>query len=167
MTQVEELECRVKELQKIVVELQKEVIKIRRSENEIETPKNWKPQYDEKFWYRNVDGEIFGLFWKNTEFDKGIAKYNPIFKTEKECQKYCNYQKVLAEKSYKFSETEWKSDNICKYSIIYDYGYKQFRIMKTFGKSQYLGEINFKTHGDAQYMIDNYSGEMLKWGLNR
>lgn len=157
MTRIEELELKVKELQREIKQLKEE-------QNNIETPKNWKPQFDEKFWYRNVDGEIFGLFWKNTEFDKGIAKYNPIFRTQKECLKYCNYKNILAEKSYKFSDEEWNNPKICKFYIYCFMGEKEFNIDHNISARR-INSVYFKTREDAQYMIDNYSEEMLKWGI--
>ena len=161
MDKIEELEEMALELEDKALKLAQEIAKLKKGQNASE----WKPQDGERCYYMDIDGEInsttYEFGWK---CDEWILKTIPVFQTREECQKYCDYRKALIEKSYKFSRKEW-NDGVFKYSIEYNYEYCKWGVSCN-QFSNYIGKIYFNTREDAQFMIDNYSEEMLKWGLN-
>ena len=155
---------KIEELENKALALVQEIAELKKSQNAGESIE-WRPNIDDVFYYPNARFEVETDTWDCSLFCSDLFMYNRIFKTEKECQKYCDYRKVLEEKRYKFSEAEWNELNINKYSIRYDHDSEIFDIDLN-SQLQHVGKIYFKTQEDAQFMIDNYSEEMLKWGLN-
>ena len=153
MTKIEELENKM-------LEIAQEIAELKKGQNAGE----WKPQDGDEYWFINTAFEVVFAYWYNHRVDIERAKYNLIFKTKEECQKYCDYRKALNEKSYKFSREEWSNNLINKYVINYNNDTNEFEMDKYLWLES-LNCIYFKTEEDAQYMIDNYSEEMLKWGL--
>lgn len=155
---------KIEELENKALALVQEIAELKKSLNAGETIE-WRPNIDDVFYYPNARFEVETDTWDCSFFCSDLFMYNRIFKTEEECQKYCDYRKALIENSYKFSEVEWNDINVTKYSIDYNYEYCKFSV----AYNQFItgiGKIYFKTKDDAQFMIDNYSDEMLKWGLN-
>ena len=161
MDKIEELEEMALELQDKTLKLAQEIAELKKGQNSGE----WKPEKGETYYYMDFCGEP--TFTDNVGWgsDKWILKTMPVFQTREECQKYCDYRKALIDKSYKFSCEEWENTSILKFTIVYSYDDKEFNIVPWY-YNRYMGAFTFKTREDAQFMIDNYSEEMLKWGLN-
>lgn len=153
MTKIEELENKM-------LEIAQEIAELKKGQNADE----WKPQENEKYWFMGFGGDPQFTFYHSYKEDDRKIKTMCVFKTQIECQRYCDYRKALNEKSYKFSEAEWNDENINKYFIYYGYRIKAW-IIENQQHRHALGVTHFKTFDDAQFMIDNYSEEMLKWGL--
>jgi hypothetical protein len=160
MDKIEELEEKALELEDKALKLAQEIAKLKKGQN----AGGWKPQDHEMYWYMSFDGEPDNLYFDSSHsYDIWRVKNIPVFQTREECQKYCDYRKALIEKSYKFSREEW-NNGVFKYSIEYNYEYCKWGVSCN-QFSNYIGKIHFNTRGDAQFIIDNYSEEMLKWGL--
>lgn len=152
---------KIEELENKALALVQEIAELKKGQNAGE----WKPQNGETYYFMSYTGNVNSNRWAGDCVDISYSKYTPLFKTQEECQKYIDYRKALKGQSYKFSEAEWNDENIDKYFIYYSYRIKAWIIEK----QQYrhaLGVTHFKTFDDAQFMIDNYSEEMSKWGLN-
>lgn len=154
MTKIEELERKLNECQKALAELK-----------ESKKEGKWKPTKKlEVFWYKNDGG-------KNTfDVNNGEPINNwrinnlPIFKTREACEKYWHFMDTVKEKSYEFSKEEWEDDEIDKFALHYNYKSKEFGVISMW-LNKYLGEFFFKTEEDAQYIIDNFKEELLKYWL--
>ena len=69
---------------------------------------------------------------------------------------------TVKEKSYEFSDLDWRDDDIAKWVIEYDYLCKQLRV----GDHRYtkhFGLIYFKDKESAQYIIDNFKDELMEY----
>lgn len=155
MTKIEELEQKLNECQKELAELK---------ESKKENIGKWKPVEKEQYWYRNTDGKIYTDFWSNHIYDEFRYKHTPIFKTEEECERYWRFMDAVKEKSYEFSKEEWENRDINKHYIIYGYNTQCWSISFTL-RNREVGKIYFRTLEDAQYIIDNYKEELLKYWL--
>lgn len=153
MTKIEELEQKLNECQKELAELK---------DSKKENVSKWKPVEKEQYWFRNTDGKIYTDFWSNHIYDEFRYKHTPIFKTREECERYWRFMDAVKEKSYEFSEEEWNRYNLPKWYIRkID---KRICVDCVFNENCY-GAIFFKTKEDAQYIIDNYKEELLKYWL--
>ena len=124
----------------------------------------WKPKDGEKFWFRNFRGKSESYIHEDFfNTDEWIINNLPIFKTKEECEKYWHFMDTVKEKSYEFSKEEWEDDDVEKFSIGYIPVINDFAV--TYDDCKYLGKIYFKTHEDAQYIIDNFKEELLKYWL--
>lgn len=155
---------KIEELENKMLEIAQEIAELKKDQNAGESIE-WKPQKGEMYWYMDFDGEPDNLYFNPSHrYDIWRVNNIPVFKTQEECQKYCDYRKALIEKSYKFTREEWNNNNIVKYSIMYNYARDRLDVdNNVYFRS--LNKVYFKTEDDAQYMIDNYSDEILKWGL--
>lgn len=152
---------KIEELENKALALVQEIAELKKSQNAGE----WKPENGETYYYMDSSGKVNFTVNAGWSFDKWTLKTMPVFQTEEECQKYIDYRKALKGQSYKFSEAEWNSDEIAKYFIYYSYNsFKWYIDTHTYRYN--VGAVYFKTQEDAEFMIDNYSEEMLKWGLN-
>ena len=140
-----------------------EMIKILK-ENGFEVIENeeqgkWEPKTGETIWFRNMLGQAGCLSWH-----EGIdSDSTPIFPTKEECEKYWKFRDVVKEKSYEFSKEEWGKD-IKKYYIVYSTLSNDFYVDYTVSGNRF-GVVHFKEEPDAQYIIDNYKEELLKYWL--
>lgn len=130
---------------------------------ELNKDKEWKPKYDEEYYFYNKDYEsVDYTLWSNEEIDNIRLKNKVIFKTEAEAQRYADYQKAKEEYSYDFSKEEWEDDDIPKSYIYYDYEDK--RIATSICRySKDIGNLYFKTIQQAQDFIDKYKDEILEF----
>lgn len=124
----------------------------------------WKPQYGERYWFRDDAG-----YFRTDELDPGDIMewrltYVPVFPTKEECEKYWEFRDAVEDKSSEFSKEEWRSTKIRKYVIYYDFGQDEFVVYRT-TNTKYFGEIYFRNEESAQYIIDNYKEELLKYWL--
>lgn len=85
-----------------------------------------------------------------------------MYREEKMKQKL---DSAIKEKSYEFSNAEWKDASIEKYHIIQDFeeGEDNELVVLSDDIYKHCGGIYFKTEEDAQYIIDNYKEEILKY----
>lgn len=168
MTRIEELEQSIDEtVEKFRLEINKfkaELEHIKELAELKESNGKWKPALREEYWFRNVYGVI--EWCKNGDQDNIDWQYNniPIFPTKEECEKYWNFRDAVKEKSYEFSKEEWNNSDIPKYSIFYRCYVDEWDICLEW-TCRTVGEIYFKTKEDAEYIIDNYKEELLKYWL--
>lgn len=152
MTKIEEIEQKLNECQKALAELK---------ESKKENSGKWKPAKGEYYWFRGTDCDYLGRQNKGA-YDEWRINNLPIFKTDQECRKYWRFMDAVKEKSYEFSEREWGRHNLPKWYIRkID---KRICVDCIFSENCY-GAIYFKTKEDAQYIIDNYEEELLKYWL--
>ena len=152
---IQEIEQKLNECQKALAELK---------ESKKENSGKWKPKKNDDFYYRDVDGDVVRDNWYGTEPDEAIYNNTPIFPTESECRKYWNFMDTVKEKSYEFSKEEWEDNSFYKYEIYYDRNLQEFIILEI-DNYKVFGGIYFKTHEDAQYIIDNFKDELLEYWL--
>ena len=149
----------IQEIEQKLNECQKALAELKESKKE-----KWKPALREEYWFRNV----YGVFdWCKNGDQKIIDwQYNnvPIFKTREECEKYWHFMDTVKEKSYEFSREEWEEEIIKKWFINYDYCSKRFYTDNFLG-TKTLGTTYFATCENAQYIIDNFKEELLKYWL--
>lgn len=149
MTKIEELEQKLNECQKALAELK-----------ESKKEGKWKPAQDDEIWFRNMEGKASYLF-----YHEGIdIKSTPVFPTKERCERYWHFMDTVKEKSYEFSNLDWRDDDIVKWVIEYDYVSKQLRV----GDHRYIkhfGLIYFKDKESAQFIIDNFGEELEKYWL--
>ena len=150
---IQEIEQKLNECQKALAELK---------ESKKENSGKWKPKKNDDFYYRDVDGDVVRDNWYGTEPDEAIYNNTPIFPTESECRKYWNFMDTVKEKSYEFSKEEWEDENVDKYYISIDV--RDYNIgIDHVAWTKYVGAIYFKTVEDAQYIIDDFKEELLKY----
>ena len=124
----------------------------------------WKPTYGDNYWFRNVSGSFEVSNWEDDDIDAGRYKNIPLFITEEECKRYWHFMDTVKEKSYEFSDLDWRDDDIVKWVVEYDYLAKQLRV----GDHHYIkhfGLVYFKDREDAQYIIDNFKEELMTYWL--
>ena len=171
MTKIEKLEQRLEVMEKVakaygifkeeVEQLQKTLAELKESKKE----GKWKPKDGEKYWFRNVRGESESYIHEDFfSTDKWLINNLPIFKTKEECEKYWHFMDTVKEKSYEFSKEEWEDNSFYKYEIYYDRNLQEFIILEI-DNYKVFGGIYFKTHEDAQYIIDNFKDELLEYWL--
>ena len=150
---IEELEQKLNECQKALAELK-----------ESKKEGKWKPKYNDHYWFESTENFIGWVRWEDNEIDNWRYNNIPIFKTKEECEKYWHFMDAVKEKSYKFSKEEWEDGEIGKWRIIYDGEVKSFCV-----EANYLicvfNATYFKSREDAQYIIDNFKDELLKYWI--
>ena len=150
-----------KDLEELEKELREFRLQLEKQEKELKESKKegkWKPTQDDEIWFRNMKGEAGYLF-----YHEGIdIKSTPVFPTKEECERYWRFMDTVKEKSYEFSKEEFENHNIKKYIIYYDFERKCFEVNRRMN-IKYLGEIYFRTEADAQYIIDNFKEELLRY----
>lgn len=152
MTKIEELEQKLNECQKALAELK-----------ESKKEGKWKPALNKLYWYRGDEGINLFDTWENDEIDEWRRKNLKIFETEEQCEKYWKFMDTVKEKSYEFTVNDWKKHD-GKFYIYYNGIIGKF-IVGGEGIRKNLGTIYFKTATDAQYIIDNYEEELMKYFL--
>ena len=155
MTKIQELEQKLNGCQKALAELK---------ESKKEGKGKWKPKDDEWYWFVNQYGSVAQTCWNgsDSECDEYLYNHQPIFKTEEECKRYKRFMDTVKEKSYSFSEEEWKKTDIVKYYIRYDYEDNYWKVDYSFIVRD-LGKIYFKTEETARHIIDNFKDELMEY----
>lgn len=166
MTKIEEIEQKLNELKANFnaefYDLQHELAELKESKKE----GKWKPEYNEVYWFRDIsnDGEVEQCKWYGEGMDIWRCNNIPIFKTEKECERYWHFMDTVKEKSYEFTADEWEDGGVEKLYISYSYSSDNFYIDDTWYDRE-LGAIYFKEKTDAQYIIDNFKDELMEFFL--
>ena len=146
---IQEIEQKLNECQKALAELK-----------ESKKEGKWKPSQDEVYFYRGDNGITTKRYYADNQYDEWRYNNIPLFKTEKECERYCHFMDTVKEKSYEFSEEEWTKFNCAKWYIRkID---KRICVDCLFSENCY-GAIYFKTKEDAQYIIDNFKEELMEY----
>ena len=153
----------IEELEEQLNECQKALAELKESKKEDKNLK-WKPTYGDDYWFRNVSGSFEVSSWEDDDIDAGRYKNIPLFITEEECRKYWNFMDAVKEKSYEFNREEWKDWGVEKHYISYDFGDECFCVYANDIANDF-GVVHFKTEEDAQYIIDNFKEELLKYWL--
>ena len=152
MTKIEELEQKLNECQKELAELK-----------ESKKEGKWKPKDGEKFWFRNVRGESESYIHEDFfNSDEWIINNIPIFPTKEECERYWHFMDTVKEKSYEFTELDWRDDDIKKWVIQYDYMINRLVVVDHL-YIKHFGMVYFKDKESAQYIIDNFKDELMKF----
>lgn len=168
MTRIEELEQSIDEsVEKFRLEINKfkaEIENIKALAELKESKKEkWKPKDGETFWFRNFRGESESYVHEDFfTTDKWLINNLPIFSNKEECERYWHFMDTVKEKSYEFSEEEWEDEDIKKWRINCEKGI--FTIDR-WSSLRTIGAIYFKTESDAQYIIDNFKEELLKYWI--
>ena len=164
MTKIEEIEQKLNEInanfKAEFYDLQNELAELKESKKE----GKWKPQIGEDYWFRNDEGSNVCRTYNGYVAD--VWRYNniPIFKTQSECERYWHFMDTVKEKSYELSKEEDANNNIYKYSICCIPSRNSFVIAHNI-VCEYLGTYYFETEEDAQYIIDNFKDELLKYWI--
>ena len=154
MTKIEELEQKLNECQKELAELK-----------ESKKEGKWKPKDGEKFWFRNVRGESESYIHEDFfNSDEWIINNIPIFPTKEECERYWHFMDTVKEKSYEFTELDWRDDDIKKWVIQYDYMINRLVVVDHL-YIKHFGMVYFKDKESAQYIIDNFKDELMEYFL--
>ena len=125
----------------------------------------WKPKSAEEYWFRDISGGYeFCYRDEGDGWDDWRVNNIPIFKTREECVRYWHFMDAVKEKSYEFSREEWKDWGVEKHYISYDFENECFDVYAN-DIAKDLGVVHFKTEEDAQYIIDNFKEELLKYWL--
>lgn len=136
-------------------ECKKELAELKESKKE----GKWAPKDGEVYWYRNS----FGQICYETEGDKDWKTHNiPVFKTLEACKRYWRFMDTVKEKSYEFSELDWRDDDIKKWVIQYDYMINQLVVVDHL-YIKHFGLVYFKDEESAQYIIDNFKYELMEY----
>ena len=172
MTKIEELEQKLNEASSgfefVINEIRKELVCYKTQKELKESKKEnvgkWKPKSAEEYWFRNIDkGEIESICrYEGDGWDDWRVNNIPIFKTEEECRRYWRFMDTVKEKSYSFSKEEWEDKTVEKWFVNYEYRSKRFYPDNFLG-TKILGTIYFATREDAQYIIDNFKDELMKF----
>lgn len=143
-----------------VEQLQKALAELKESKKE----GKWKPKNKEWYWYISPFGSVAQTCWHDSksECDEYIYSHQPIFKTEKECERYKHFTDTVKEKSYEFSKEDFENEDSQKWFIAYDYHSKRF-YPDNYLATKMFGVVNFKTYKDAQYIIDNFKEELMEY----
>ena len=148
----------IEELEKQLNECQKALAELKESKKE-----KWKPKAGESYWYKNDMGKITVTTYMCSA-DKCRANSIPIFKTEKECERYWHFMDTVKEKSYEFSKEEWDDKFIIKWRIEYLFHIKKFKAENTYSIYS-AGTIYFKNKSDAEYIINNFKDELMEYWI--
>ena len=165
MTKIEELEQKLNEASSgfefVINEIRKELAccKTQKELKESKKEGKWKPQIGEEYWFKNDIGKVSHSTYM-CSVDECRANNVLLFKTEEECERYWRFMDTVKEKSYSFSDLEWRDDGIGKYYIYYDFEDDSFHISYTC-TTKCLGEPYFRTEEDAKYIIDNFKDELM------
>lgn len=173
MTKIEELEQKLDnavekfrlEINKFKAELEniKELAKLKESEKDCGG--KWKPKSGEYYWFRGDNGNNYVRTYDNKNiYDNWRINNLPIFRTKEEYDRYWRFIDTVKEKSYEFSKEEWKNTKISKY-YIYNTNCDERLDIGFNWECRNLGVYYFKTEKDAQYIIDNFKEELLKYWL--
>jgi hypothetical protein len=162
MTRIEAIELKINEMQiafmEEVKDMQKELAELKESKKE----GKWKPAMSENYWFRNDYGDVDFCQWCDTDIDNWRYNNLPTFKTEEQCSKYWHFMDTVKEKSYEFTELEWKNDELFKFWIDCDCTTNTFHVLRAF-VAKGVGTIYFKSPEDAQYIIDNFKDELMEY----
>lgn len=107
----EELESAIEKQEQILKDtkyyldnLKEEVSKLKDEEDY--TPVNWKPKDGENGYFANSWLNVTSIRFFEAGDKKSILKYNRVFKTKEECEKYCEIQKAFRDKARPFIYNE-------------------------------------------------------------
>ena len=169
MTKIQELEQKIETINIVLGNLKLELENYEKALAELKESKKegkWKPQLGEDYWFRNDEGSNVCRTYNGYVAD--IWRYNnvPMFKTQSACERYWHFMDTVKEKSYEFTELEWKNSSIAKYEIYYHYHDYAWRIATEY-HCRAFGTIYFKDRESAQYIIDNFKDELMEFFVER
>ena len=169
MTKIEEIEQKLNEASSgfefVINEIRKELVcyKTQKELKESKKEGKWKPALYELYWYRGDEGINIFDTWENDEIDEWRRENLKIFKTEEACERYWRFVDTVKEKSYEFSELDWRNDDIRKWVIEYNYSTDQLLQVSRYRHTKHFGLVYFKNEADAKYIIDNFKEERLEY----
>ena len=169
MTKIEELEQKLNEASSgfefVINEIRKELVCYKTQKELKDSMKEgkWKPQIGEEYWFKNDIGKVSHSTYM-CSVDECRANSVPLFKTQEQCERYWRFMDTVKEKSYEFSDLEWRNDDIKKWVIQYDYMINQLVVVDHLYIKQF-GMVYFKDKESAQYIIDNFKDELMEFIL--
>ena len=169
MTKIEELEQKINEASSgfefVINEIRKELVSYKTQKELKESKKEgkWKPFHYEEYYVKDVCNDILRFTWCDTDIDNWRYNNIPIFKTKSECERYWHFMDTVKEKSYEFTELDWRrNDDIEKWVIEYNYLTDQLRA-SDHRYTKRFGLVYFKDKESAQYIIDNFKDELMEF----
>ena len=148
---IQEIEQKLNECQKALAELK-----------ESKKEGKWKPKNGEEYWFKETSGSVGAGIWEGDRIDIGRYKNILLFKTKEEYERYWHFMDTVKEKSCEFTLEDWRDKVFDKYEIYYDRNLQEFIILET-DNYKVFGGIYFRTHEDAQYIIDNFKDELMEY----
>jgi hypothetical protein len=133
---------------------------------EIQGNKNWKPKYEEIYWYVDDCGDAYTSTWEDRNTDKGRWEIENVFKTEPKAKEASEKQKIRIELE-RFAkenneEIDWTDYSQEKYYIFYDYDNKKFDVISMARGWQHINQIFFTDGEVALKAIETIGEERLK-----
>ena len=125
--------------------------------------KVWKPKYDEKYYYIDVDGECYLVSWNDSDINNNLYTIGNCFKTKEEAEFAVEKQKVTTELK-RFAQEhndkiDWNNDD-WKYYLAYDYRNKKLTVCSTIKIK--LADIYFTSKELVQEAIKAIGEDRLK-----
>lgn len=123
-----------------IKELEKELEQLKAAKIEAEQPKRWKPEFDEKFYYVELDGSIeddvaASSIQSRSSFEVWCYLIGNCFKTKEEAEEYkkqieytARYKNYIEEHS---EPIDWNNEDQEKDSAFYDIDEKGIRVEDT------------------------------------
>lgn len=155
MKTLKELEVKINNVETTLSSLKDELEELKKSKPSFEpTPRGWQPRKNEVYYYAN--NRMYPRYEINedTVHDEFLIKYNRLFKTEKECQIYCNIQKAFIDASKEF---KYYKKNCYPYLHVEDANIDI--AVETHTKSAML---YFDSEETIQKLIDKFGEENVK-----
>ena len=128
-----------------------------------------RPSYGDGYYLIEEDGEILDAYWGDNSTDNRLYEIGNCFPTKEAAQFAIEKQKLITTmRNYAGRDgwkPDWEKDKNGEYKeawyLYYDCDRR--RIAPIYDTYINTGNIYFKSAADAQYIIDNYKDELLKY----
>lgn len=125
----------------------------------------WKPNSREEYFKINGNGEVKGIFYSSSKYDKMYYELGNVFKTEeeaKEAVKRVKYMREYKDWAMKCNdEINWNNHVQCKYAVYYNHVAKSIEIV-TATTTQQSGAVYFTEKDDILDFINKIGGSNFK-----
>lgn len=151
--EINELRARLDELEKsLIVDV-----------NTVSVADYTKPNYEDKYWYFEEDGEVSFVRWYDDETDYRLFDAGNVFKSEKAAEKAATRTRVLNMMWQMSSVTaeDIRSDEVQVYVIEY-YSDSDTFAVESYGSIRNFGAPHFKTYAEADSALSRFSEDELK-----
>lgn len=119
--------------------------------------KKFIPDIGENYWYLNY-GEVIIERNDDADRDNWIINHQLVFRTDKECEEYKEFLKLLDE--YK-CDLDWEDDNKSKYYLYYDKS-NDYLDIDSNSTCQTQGAFYFKCESDIDCFIKRAGEDNIK-----
>lgn len=76
------------------------------------------PEHGDRYWFIGTNGVIDTYMLRGDDIDRWIMKYNKVFATKEECEKYRNFIDTLDKYTF---EPDWNNRDQDKWCLYYDH----------------------------------------------